>query len=247
MKYRFATQRQNYEDYAGGRVLYGRPGDTAFPVRLASEIFQRCAERLDRKGVPPPYSLYDPCCGAAYLLTVLGLLHGDRLARILASDVDAEAVERTRRNLALLTPAGLERRLTEIRAMIEQFGKESHAGALESGQRLHALLTYAPREIETACFRFDLAGTEKLPGEARRIDLVLSDLPYGRSAAWQGFADPAQAVPTLLSRIRPALSPASVVALITRKDRGVAHPAYQCTERLTVGHRRVSILEPVDQ
>src|SRR3954454_13430762 len=101
MKYRFVPQRENYEDYAGGRVLFGRPGNTAFPVRLASEIFQRCADRLARSGVPPPYSIYDPCCGSGYLLTVIGLLHGDRIARILASDVNLHALEFAQRNLSL--------------------------------------------------------------------------------------------------------------------------------------------------
>jgi 23S rRNA (guanine2535-N1)-methyltransferase len=64
VKYRFAVQRENYEDLSSGRVLYGQPGSTAFPVRIASEIFQRCAERLARLEAPPLYSLYDPCCGS---------------------------------------------------------------------------------------------------------------------------------------------------------------------------------------
>src|SRR2546421_8643108 len=50
------------------RVLYGGPGSSAFPVRLASEIFQRCRSRLAHQGAPPPYTLYDPCCGEGYLL-----------------------------------------------------------------------------------------------------------------------------------------------------------------------------------
>jgi 23S rRNA (guanine2535-N1)-methyltransferase len=130
--------------------------------------------------------------------------------------------------------------------MIAQFGKESHAGALESGQRLQTLLARAPRGIETACFPFDLAGTAPLPADARGVGLVLTDLPYGRSAAWQGFADPAQALPTLLSRIQTALAPTAEVALVTRKDQPVAHPAYRRAEKLAVGHRHVSILEPID-
>src|SRR5919198_6265316 len=101
MKYRFATERVTYEDYASGRILYGRPGFTAFPVRLASELFQRCADRLAQEGKPPPYSLFDPCCGGGYLVTVAGLLHGDRLAGILASDIDPEAVDLAGRNLSL--------------------------------------------------------------------------------------------------------------------------------------------------
>ena len=42
MKYRFEIEAKNYEDFASGRVLYNRKGATAFPVRLGSEIIQRC-------------------------------------------------------------------------------------------------------------------------------------------------------------------------------------------------------------
>jgi 23S rRNA (guanine2535-N1)-methyltransferase len=41
MEYRYTAERQNYEDFASGRVLYNQKGTTAFPVRLASELYQR--------------------------------------------------------------------------------------------------------------------------------------------------------------------------------------------------------------
>src|SRR5437762_331229 len=126
MKYRLAVCRENYEEFAGGRVLYGGPGSSAFPVRLASEVFQSCESRLARHGALPPYTLYDPCCGEGYLLTVIGFLHGAHLTRIIASDIDPEAVERARRNLSLLTAAGLDRRLQEIQRLIDAYDKPSH-------------------------------------------------------------------------------------------------------------------------
>lgn len=47
MKYLYEIEFKNYEDFVSGRVLYNRKGATAFPVRLASEIFQRCKAALE--------------------------------------------------------------------------------------------------------------------------------------------------------------------------------------------------------
>ncbi len=41
MAYRYALVRENYEDLASGGGLRSAPGFPAFPVRLASEMFQR--------------------------------------------------------------------------------------------------------------------------------------------------------------------------------------------------------------
>ena len=42
MQYKFTQERENYEAYASGGVLYAAPGHPAFPIRLANEIFRRC-------------------------------------------------------------------------------------------------------------------------------------------------------------------------------------------------------------
>ena len=54
MSYKFAITDENYEDFASGRVLFNQHGTTAFPVRLASEIFQRCEHILETSGVISP-------------------------------------------------------------------------------------------------------------------------------------------------------------------------------------------------
>lgn len=89
MPYRFATAASDYSDYAGGRVFYGAPGYPALPVRLASEVLQRC---LAIRGATSPAVLYDPCCGGAYHLGTLAYLHWQRIGAIAGSDVDAEAL-----------------------------------------------------------------------------------------------------------------------------------------------------------
>ena len=85
--YRFATDDRSYADLGSGRVLRSRPGQPAFPVRLAREMFEQ-ALALRPAGAAPPI-LYDPCCGAGHLLASVGLLYADRLTAVIGSDVDA--------------------------------------------------------------------------------------------------------------------------------------------------------------
>lgn len=92
LKYIYEKKQQNYEDFASGRVLYNQKGAAAFPVRLASEIFLRSKNYLKKKGVKEPITIYDPCCGGAYILTTLGFLHGECFSKIIGSDVDKRFV-----------------------------------------------------------------------------------------------------------------------------------------------------------
>ena len=80
MQYKFVAERQDYSCYASGHVLHSAPGLAAFPIRLASEVFLSCMDllQLDR-----PCTLYDPCCGAAYHATALGL-SGQRIDLVFA-------------------------------------------------------------------------------------------------------------------------------------------------------------------
>ena len=133
MQYKYAIEHLDYSDYSSGRVFYSFPGHPAFPIRLASEIFQHCV--MFRKTIyetSTPCTLYDPCCGAAYHLSVLAYLHGEHIQEVIGSDVDDKAVEVAKRNLGLLSISGLDKRIDEISKMIEQYGKESHQDALRS-------------------------------------------------------------------------------------------------------------------
>ncbi len=92
-KYQYAVTKENYEDYSSGRVIYGATGATNFPVRLSSEVFQQCVHYLKGKGKAGPYKLYDPFCGVAYSLTVIGFLHGAEIESIAGSDSDSRMLE----------------------------------------------------------------------------------------------------------------------------------------------------------
>src|SRR5690349_24530796 len=100
MQYKYAIEQHDYSDLSSGRVFYSLPDHPAFPVRLASEIFQRCvAFRKTIYNISAPCILYDPCCGAAYHLSVLGYLHHEYIQEIIASDIHEKAVASANKNL----------------------------------------------------------------------------------------------------------------------------------------------------
>src|SRR5687767_4526533 len=115
MQYKYAKEQLDYSDFSSGRVFYSLPGHPAFPVRLASEIFQRCLAYRERfYQVSSPCTLYDPCCGVAYHLSILAYLHREHIREIIASDIDEKAVALAERNLGLLHRDGLEERIREL-------------------------------------------------------------------------------------------------------------------------------------
>ena len=249
MTYLYATEDQDYSDYAGGRVIYSRPGAPAFPVRLVSEMFQRALQRLRPAR---RLRIYDPCCGGAYHLCALGFLHGEWIASILASDVDADILSLARRNVGLLTPAGLEQRILEIRGLWQQFGKESHAQALESATLLKKRLEALPGEaIPGQVFQANvLESTAVGPWFAGpSVDLVLTDIPYGWMTGWQLPDHPIHpdlpAATQMLETLLPVLAPGALVVVAADKTQKIQHEQYQRVERFQVGKRQISLLQAI--
>jgi len=265
MPYRFAIQRQDYSDYASGRVFYGRSGHPAFPLRLASEILQRCLAVHRAAGRAGPYALYDPCCGQAYLLSTLAYLHGPDIAAIIGSDVNVRALEVARRNMGLLTGAGLERRKDEIQRMWVAYGKASHQEAIKSAQRLEQQLhaSLADHAIRTRLFEADALDGEALGRHLAGAapDVVITDIPYGRDSSWhmQNGPDHADAPepPSPVGRSAPSpvwrmleallsvVSPWTVVAIAADKGPRLAHEGYRRIEGFRLGKRQVALLAPI--
>ena len=229
-QYRYATENHNYEDYAAGRVLYNRPGATSFPVRLATEIFQHCVAALPGQA---PYAVYDPCCGTGYLLTVLGLLHGDHIRSLTAADIDPDMTAVAAKNLALLSPAGMAARVTQLEHDRAAFGKPAHADALDSARKLQAQLhPHIHTQVRTA--------DATQPGEylPQGMQILISDVPYGRSVHWQGSGG----ITALLAAQKSALSVGGIAALVTPKDEIVQHPAYQRVRGFSIDKRQITLL-----
>jgi hypothetical protein len=244
--YRFAIDRPDYSDLSSGRVFYSLPGYPAFPVRLASEVFQRCFMHQQSAGAIEPPSLYDPCCGAAYLLNVLAYLHGPSIRALAASDVDPTAVELAGRNLELLTAEGLDRRIAALGADYARYGKESHRQALNSARRMRERIGRMPA-IPTRVFQAD-AG---IPADLQRglsgskVDLVITDIPYGQHSAWRGkLRDKPHPIWNLLDTLLEVLSPTGLVAVASDKAQKISHESYRRIERFSIGKRQVVILKP---
>ena len=246
MEYKFATERTNYADLASGSVFYSLPGHPAFPIRLASEIYQRCLAYRCKGN--EPCTIFDPCCGAAYHLSVVAYLHWDSVRRVVCSDIDEKAVQLAERNLGLLTPAGMERRSREISAMIRLYGKTSHKDALESirGLQEQVIRLTNIRPIQTRVFRSNATDAaslrEGLQGLA--IDIVFTDIPYGQHSQWQETQSPDPAW-AMLNALLEFLSPESIVAVASDKGQKIMHEGYQKLERLQIGKRQVVILKAI--
>lgn len=250
MEYQYAG-KQDFSDLASGRVFYSLPGSPAFPVRLASEIFQRClASREKIYHVSAPCTLYDPCCGAGYHLSVIAYLHAEHIRKAIGSDIEEKAIALAKQNLGLLSVAGIEKRITEISNMIEQYQKESHKDALASAyilkDRIIALALGHP--IETNVFQASATDGKTIAKNIKPewVDIVFTDVPYGKHSQW-GNAHSAESVDpigSMLSALTGILSPSSILAIVSDKQQRVAHESFQRVEQFQVGKRRVAILKP---
>lgn len=249
MQYKYAQERPDYSDFASGRVFYSLPGHPAFPIRLASEIFQRCLEnRKAIYNVSAPCTLYDPCCGTAYHLSVLAYFHPEHIREIVGSDIDEKAVTLAAQNLGLLSVAGMEKRIRELSRMLEQYGKDAHKDALSSAQALKEKLDTPAEKYPVATKVFQASATDRQtisrhlqPGS---VDLVFTDVPYGQHSQWQdsdlhGFSNP---IESMLDALLDRLSPTGIVAVVSDKGQKVLHTGYQRVEKFQIGKRRAVIL-----
>ena len=251
MQYKYEKEVQDYSDLSSGRVFYSIPGHPAFPIRLASEIFQRCmASREAIYGDSSPCTLYDPCCGAAYQLSVLGILHRNHIREIIASDIEEKAVDLARRNLGLLTVAGLDSRMNEINTMIKEYDKESHKEALKSALVLKNKITTLNQKhpLRTKIFRSSATDSQTILNNiaAHSVDIVFTDIPYGQHSQWHGSTSDELANPlwSMLNALIEILSPSSIIAIVSDKKQKVAHEGYQRIEKFQIGKRQVVFLKP---
>lgn len=248
--YKFTPERENYEMYASGGVFYALPGHTSFPVRLSVEMFRRSValrHSIDTR----PLVLYDPCCGGAYHLATLAFFDWHKIARIVAADINADAVALATRNLSLLSVDGLDRRIVEITDMYRQYGKESHATFLQHAETLRQRLISlsSNHSIETHVFQAD--ATDNLPAlwAGKKADIVVTDIPYGWHVNWhpdtQALAQGTAPIQRALQTLLPLLATQAVVAVAANKQDRIQHEAFKRLARMQVGKRQVVFLRPI--
>ncbi|MBC2875760.1 MULTISPECIES: rRNA methyltransferase [Streptomyces] len=241
--YRHAVERSDAADFACGVVLHSAPGYPAFPVRLATEIFLRARTRLPGDG---PVTLWDPCCGSGYLLTVLGLLHRRSLRRVIASDVDPAPLELAAKNLALLSPEGLTARERERREQSERFAKPSYLESAAAARRLRERLDADGGALPYAVGPADVFDPRSLSAvlAGAAPDIVLTDLPYGERTHWDG-AVPGQPVAGMLRSLASVL-PAHAVIAVTDRSRKIPVAPVPTLERLKIGTRSAVLVRAAD-
>ncbi|XEC92525.1 hypothetical protein AB6A23_14050 [Paenibacillus tarimensis] len=242
MQYQYEVNKKNYEDLASGRVLYNAPGTTSFPVRLASEIVQRCFEILQEKGNQGPYTLYDPCCGGAYLLTVIGILHGQRFAKLIASDIDHKVLKIASKNLALLSAEGLNVRKEQLTEYSNLYKKQSHAEALKSVETLEGMIRKS--NMDTYCFQKDITEIDRINKECSHVNLIITDLPYGDLVSWK--SDDPNPISRFFEQIYLIADPkSSVIAIIADKNQKIKHEKFKRLQNFKIGKRQVGLFEPI--
>ncbi|AOF49544.1 N-6 DNA methylase [Tetragenococcus halophilus] len=242
MKFKFEALKKDYSDFSSDKVLINAPRTPAFPVRVASEIMARCLSFLKNTD---HLTIYDPCCGGAHLLTVLGFLYSTNLARIYGSDIDEKALTYARKNLDLLTGESLQQKIKALQADNKAQDEQTQSTeVLNSANRLATMLldAKAPQK-EVQCFQWDI--TKDSPTFSENVNIVITDLPYGNMTHWQGDS---KEPPTkrLLDNIYQTLDVNnSVIAIICNKKERIAHNNFTQVNRLKHGKRQIFILQPL--
>lgn len=230
MEYKYG-KKENYEHFSSGRVLYHVAGMTNFPVRLAQEIYGRCLQYSPKKN---NICLYDCCCGGGYLLTVLGFLNQDTIARIIGTDIDVQLLNTARKNLSLLTKEGIDKRIEEIEHMIASYGKQSHIEARDSVLVLKSMIK---ANIEFEVFQADVLREIKL---GVKPDIIITDVPYGNMVQWKGHEG--DSVNQMLDTLFETCDSGSIIGLCMNKKQRIKNEKFVRLEKQQIGKRRFEIL-----
>lgn len=241
MVYRYALAKEDYSDLSTGGVLYSAPGFPAFPVRLASEIFQRAL----RLGPNQPTQVWDPCCGSGYLLMALSFLHRRDITEIFGTDLDNAALKLARQNLNLLSENGLEARSAELHDRSERFSKSVYAEAASAAFRLSDKLEQQGGPIPHSTAQADVFDPNQLRNVlgARRPKIVITDVPYGERTAWSGPHRTA-GITGMLRALGAVLDDDAVIAVSTRGRKVRADADLRAITSFKIGTRAVAYFRP---
>ncbi len=249
MPYRFETEKKDYSDYSAGQFFHSTPHQTAFPVRLSSEIFLRCQALLEKNGRFPPYTIYDPCVGGGYHLVTLAYLHWQNIDCLIGADISQKVLVTTQKNFSLLNENGVAKRIEEISTLYTQFGKSSHHQNLRIASRFRDMLIQNSKthEIKTAVFQADtLSYSETIKTQLAPfdIDLVLTDVPYGAKTSWEGEKQ-TQSNPLwhLLDTLKECLNAQAIVAIASDKSQKAEHASFHRVSQFKLGKRKVMLFE----
>jgi SAM-dependent methyltransferase len=227
--------KNNYEDFSSGRVILHKPKNPNFPVRLAGEIFCQCLEYINKT---KNLCVYDPCCGSAYLLTVLGFLFNEKIETVYGSDIEKESVDFAQNNLSLLSIEGLEKRKDDLMDLIKKYNKRSHIIALNS---LGNISKYIKHEIKTNTFIADILSGDVLKNKNFYADIVITDVPYDNLVTWSDKTNGQMNI--LLNTVIPIINGNAIIVIIHDKDQRIDNSKYHRINKFKVGHRIIEIMK----
>lgn len=228
MEYKYA-QNDNFEDFASGRVIYHVGGQPTFPVRLSLEIYERCLSYSVKK---TDITLYDCCCGGAYMLTILGLLKNNTISMIYGSDINQESIKLAQDNLSLLSKPGINRRRAELKDLYQKYNKTSHFEALQSIDRVEQLID---KEVKTTVFHHNAIEDYNLPFTP---DIIITDVPYGNMVEWdQGN----EGINQMMNALSSACGNETIICVCMNKKQKIQTDLYQRLERQQIGKRKFEI------
>jgi len=161
--------------------------------------------------------------------------------------VNPAAVQLARRNLSLVTPAGLTQRASDLDELAQRYGKLSHREAAATARRLarDLLSSVAP---ETHVVEADATNPGEFLCSTRgfTFDIVIADVPYGRTVEWQGRAgatESTDAISSLLRATAQIVTEHGQWAIVTpaRVSTQIPEGFTRCRRR-RIGHREVHII-----
>lgn len=212
MPYRHAVTRENFADFSGG-VLHSAPGFPAFPVRLASEMFQRGLALSSASTA----RVWDPCCGSGYLLTTLALMHRTEITEVFGSDVDQAALTLARKNLGLLCEGGLPARAATLRERAERLAKPGYSDIADAADRLARRFVQDGGALPQRAAHADVSNPDELriALTGQRPNIVITDIPYGEQTSWLG-PGATRGTEGMLVALREVLDDGTIVAVASR-------------------------------
>lgn len=246
MQYKFEVEKRDFSYLASGGVIKSTPKAPAFPVRLASELFLRAVNLLPYKN--ERYSVYDPCCGSGYLLSVLGIVHSEIISKIIASDIDKDILSLTEKNLSLFNKKGILDRFKELRKLREEYRKESHLNAISNLLQIRKVTVFSNINVDVFCS--DILSNKILNSHIENtIDIVITDIPYGEQTIWKtsypNNLKSSDHLFSLLENLTNVLKDGGIVVIVGKKDFTANHQLYIKVKSVKHGKRKAIFLKKI--
>ena len=238
MEYKYA-KKTSYEDYSAGRVIYHQKGRTNFSVKITEELIYRS---MDMLGKSSDLTLYDPCCGSGYLLTVAGFLFPNNFSKIIGSDIDEAALKLASLNLSLLSSDGLSTRKEAIEDMYESYQKSSHRDALGSVEKLENIISHRQKCPEINLFKSDITKEIGPLNINFRADIIFVDVPYGEIIDWKSESESLLNISLLLESVKPVVDENSILIVSSRKKDIIKSNSFNRIKKFNIGKRKIEFL-----